>query len=92
MRQQGNRGADLIEGNDEGRLPLFQKVYRLDGLRLQSVHQVDDKDGDIAEAAATRPQIGERLVTCIPSGSPLSFQTVPNIPLSDTIALYLQVR
>ena len=54
--------VDLVERDDERRLPAFQQIDRLDRLRLVAVHQVDDEDGDIAEARAARAQVGEGLV------------------------------
>ncbi len=54
----------LVHGNDEGGLTHLEQVDGLDGLRLQPVHDVHHQDGDVTQAAAAAPQVGERLVTC----------------------------
>merc|ERR1719474_452224 len=47
----------------EWSLFLFQQIQRLDSLRVQAVHDVDDQDGDVAEGATPVPQVAEALVT-----------------------------
>lgn len=64
------RRARLVEGDDEGGLPLFEQVDGLDGLRLEPVHEVHHQDGNVAQAAAAGAQVGERLVTCAPPPHP----------------------
>ena len=53
----------LIQSHNEGRASLLEHIQRLNGLRLQSVHEIDHQDGDIAETAASAAEVGERLVT-----------------------------
>merc|ERR1719174_874180 len=50
----------LVEGNDKGSLPHFQRLYCL---LLKAVHDVHHEDGNITQAASPRPQVCERLVT-----------------------------
>ena len=58
--------VDFVEGDDEGDFLLLQHVERFDGLRLETMHDVDDEDGDVAETRTAIAQVGERLVTgCI---------------------------
>lgn len=40
-----------------------EEVQALDRLRLQAVHEVHDKDSDVAQRAPPRSQVGEGLVT-----------------------------
>lgn len=53
-------GTDLVEGHDEGALLLLQQVDGLERLRLQAVHDVHHQDGDVAQRAASVPQVTER--------------------------------
>ena len=55
--------VDFVEGDDEGHLLLLQHVERFDGLRLETMHDVDDEDGNVAETRTTIAQVRERLVT-----------------------------
>ena len=48
---------ELALTNDERRLAHLEQVDGLDGLLLQPVHQVHHQDGDVAQAAAARPQV-----------------------------------
>ena len=63
-RADSTHDAHLVEGDDEGRLAHLEQVDGLNGLRLQAVHEVDNQDGDVAQAAAARAQVAERLVPC----------------------------
>mmetsp|Transcript_18383 Transcript_18383/g.46452 ORF Transcript_18383/g.46452 Transcript_18383/m.46452 type:complete len:737 (-) Transcript_18383:1874-4084(-) len=56
------QAVNLVERDDEGRLAHLEQVDRLDGLLLQAVHEVHDEHRDVAQARATRAQVGERLV------------------------------
>lgn len=47
----------LVEGDDEGTLLLLQQVDGLERLRLQAVHDVHHQDGDVAQRAASVPQV-----------------------------------
>lgn len=49
----------LVEGDDEGTLLLLQQVDGLKRLRLQAVHDVHHQDGDVAQRAASVPQVTE---------------------------------
>lgn len=49
----------LVEGDDEGALLLLQQVDGLERLRLQAVHDVHHQDGDVAQRAASVPQVTE---------------------------------
>ncbi|GKT50196.1 uncharacterized protein ColSpa_10378 [Colletotrichum spaethianum] len=40
---------DFVESNNEGSLPLTEHSHRLQGLRLEAVHDIDNKNGDVAE-------------------------------------------
>ena len=60
-----SKAPHLVKGHDEGRLLLLEQVDGLDGLGLQAVHDVHHQDGDVAQAAASAPQVGEGLVTCV---------------------------
>ncbi len=53
----------FIERNDERRALGPQKVEAFDRLRLQAVHQIHHKDGDVAEGASPRAEVRERFVT-----------------------------
>ena len=55
--------VNLVESDDEGNFLLLEHVQRLDGLRLEAMHDVDDEDGDVAETRTAITQVGERLVT-----------------------------
>lgn len=57
------QAVDLVERDDEGRLAVAEEADRLEGLRLEAVHDVDHEDGNVAQRRATLAQIGERLVT-----------------------------
>ena len=41
--------VDLVESNNERDFLLFEHVERFDGLRLETMHDVDNEDGDIAQ-------------------------------------------
>ena len=57
----GERVANLVEGDDEGTLLLLQQVDGLECLRLQAVHDVHHQDRDVAQRAASVPQVtGEK--------------------------------
>ena len=55
--------VDLVESNNERDFLLFEHVERFDGLRLETMHDVDNEDGDIAETRTAISQIGKRFVT-----------------------------
>lgn len=52
----------LVEGNYEWSLFIFENIYGLDGLGLEAVHNIDDKNGNVAQRGASRSQRFERLV------------------------------
>ncbi|RBQ68079.1 hypothetical protein VDGD_21613 [Verticillium dahliae] len=54
---------DLVEGNDERRLPVAEELHRLERLLLETVHDVDNENGNVAQGRATRSEVGEGLVT-----------------------------
>jgi len=39
----------LVEGDDERRAALLEHVKRLDGLRLQRVHEIDHQDRHVTQ-------------------------------------------
>lgn len=51
--------TDLVEGDDEGTLLLLQKVDGLECLRFQAVHDIHHQDGNVAQRAASVPQVTE---------------------------------
>jgi hypothetical protein len=53
----------LVQCHDEGRPAHLEQVQRLDRLRFEPVHNVDDEDGNVAEAAAAAAQVCEALVS-----------------------------
>lgn len=55
--------TNLVERDDERGALGPQEVEALDRLRLQAVHQIHHEDGDVAERATSRAQVGEGLVT-----------------------------
>lgn len=57
MEEGVEQEEDLVQSHDEGTLLLLQQVDGLDGLRLQAVHDVHHQDGDVAQRAASVPQI-----------------------------------
>ena len=54
---------DLVESDDEGGLPVTEELHGLESLGLETVHDIDNQDGDVAKRRTTRTQVGERLVT-----------------------------
>ncbi|KAA6423504.1 MAG: hypothetical protein FRX49_06564 [Trebouxia sp. A1-2] len=54
-------GGYLIQGNNKGCLAHLEEVDGLNGLLLQAMHHVHHQDGNVAQAGASRPQIGEGL-------------------------------
>lgn len=54
--------VNLVESDDEGNFLLLEHVQRLDGLRLEAMHDVDDEDGDVAEGGAAVAKVRERFV------------------------------
>lgn len=55
--------VNLVESDHERGLFVFENIDGLDGLRLETVHNVDDQNGNVAQRRATRSQRLERLVT-----------------------------
>lgn len=53
----------LVKRYNEGRLTIPQQAQRLQSLRLQAVHDINDKDGNVTQGTSTRTQIRERLVS-----------------------------
>ena len=51
--------VDLVERDDEGGLSHAKHVEGLEGLRFETVHDVDDEDGEIAERRTARSEVGE---------------------------------
>lgn len=49
----------FIQRDDEGTLFLLEQVDGLKRLRLQAVHDVHHQDGDVAQRAASVPQVTE---------------------------------
>ncbi len=45
---------DFVQSNDERRLFLLKKIDRFERLRFQSVHNVHDKNGHVAQVGPTR--------------------------------------
>ena len=56
------KSIDLIQCNNEWALLLSQQLDGLQGLLLQTVHQVNYEDGDVAEGGAAGTEVGEGLV------------------------------
>jgi len=54
---------DLVQSDTEWGLLLFEEFDGLEGLLLETVHDVDDEDGQIAEGRTSGSEVGERLVT-----------------------------
>lgn len=54
--------VDFVERDHERNLLLLEHVDRLDGLRLEAVHDVDDQDGDVAEGRSTVSKVREGFV------------------------------
>lgn len=59
VRPPGTRPTHLIERHNEGTLFLLEQVDRLERLGLQTVHDVHHQDGDVAQRAASVPQVTE---------------------------------
>ena len=41
--------VNFVESDNERNFLLFQHVQRFDGLRFETMHDVDNEDGDIAK-------------------------------------------
>lgn len=54
---------DFIQSNNEGRLSHLEQLNRFECLLFDTVHEIDDKNREIAQRRATRTQIRETLVT-----------------------------
>lgn len=54
---------NLVKSNAERNILTLEKVQGLDGLVLQTVHDIDDKYSQITKRGATTTQVSERLVT-----------------------------
>mmetsp|Transcript_20887 Transcript_20887/g.46789 ORF Transcript_20887/g.46789 Transcript_20887/m.46789 type:complete len:245 (+) Transcript_20887:1899-2633(+) len=80
----------LVERDDKWCLLRTQHVQRLDGLRLEAVHNVDDEDGNVAEGRATRAQIGEGLVTWSVDDHQPWHLDLDALPLSQTAHSFAQ--
>lgn len=57
MRGGGEQVKNLVECNNEGTLFLLQQVNGFNRLRLQAMHDVHHKDGDVTQRAASVPQV-----------------------------------
>lgn len=53
---------DLVQSDNEGSLSVTEQPNRLQSLRFQAVHDIDDENGDVTERRATGTQVGEGLV------------------------------
>ena len=54
--------VDFVESDDVGNFLLLEHVDGLDGLGFETVHDVDDEDGDVAQRGAAVAKVRERLV------------------------------
>mmetsp|Transcript_89485 Transcript_89485/g.213841 ORF Transcript_89485/g.213841 Transcript_89485/m.213841 type:complete len:497 (-) Transcript_89485:943-2433(-) len=55
--------VDLVHRNDERTTTLFQQLQRFHRLRLEPVHDVNDKDCQIGQRGSAHPEIVEGFVT-----------------------------
>ena len=49
--------ADLVQSHNEWSFSLLKELYGLNGLRLEAVHDVDDKYGDVTQRWASCTQV-----------------------------------
>lgn len=52
----------LVEGDNERGFVSLQQTDRFDGLWFESVHYIDDEDGQVATGRTPGTEVGERLV------------------------------
>jgi hypothetical protein len=62
-RERSVRVTDLIQSDDEGSLASTEEVEGFNGLGLESTHDVDDENCNVAKRGTTRTKIVEALVT-----------------------------
>ena len=55
----------FVEGDNEWRLPLLEDVDGFDGLGFESVHDVDNQDGNVAQGGAPRSQVAKETNTTL---------------------------
>jgi len=53
------READLVQGDDKGRIAHGEQLHGLLRLWLDAVHHVDDEDGHVAQRRACGGVVGE---------------------------------
>lgn len=58
-----SRDTHFVQRNNKRRLAITEQTQRLQGLGFEAVHDINNKDCDVAQGAATRTQIRERLVS-----------------------------
>ena len=54
---------NLVESYNERAFLLSEQLDGLESLLLETMHEIDDENGDITKGGTTRTQVGERLVT-----------------------------
>ncbi|KAI6776081.1 hypothetical protein HG530_000026 [Fusarium avenaceum] len=54
---------DLVEGDNEGSFAVSQHLHGLEGLGFETVHDIDDQNGNVTERGSTRSEVREGLVT-----------------------------
>ena len=54
--------VDFVQCHHERGVALFQKLQRLQGLILKSMHQIDHQNSNIAQTRTSRSQVAETLV------------------------------
>lgn len=57
MRDGDEQAKNLVECNNEGTLFLLQQVDGFNRLRLEAMHDVHHKDGNVTQRAASIPQV-----------------------------------
>jgi hypothetical protein len=57
------QSVDLVQGDHERRVALPQQSEALQSLRLETVHDIDDEDGQVAHGGPATAEVAERLVT-----------------------------
>ena len=63
--------VNLVACNHERGSGLFENVERFNGLRLQSLHDVDDQDRDVRHGSSTVSQRGKGMMTgCVDEQQP----------------------